>query len=154
MDTDQQTQVRRLPLWKAFLDENEIDYGFTVQADELSRFLDLKPDTVEFAFAVQNIRKELRKRGMVFTSRGENGERYVVAPPAKNQGEMARMQRTAINAMKQGVILGTSTPVEMLTADERRRHEALTERMATRLALVSRKTIKAEPTPKAITTAQ
>lgn len=130
---------RKLPLWKSFLEETPIDYGYTIEADALARELGVENiDCIEYAMAVNQIRKELRKRGMVFTARGQQGERYVVTPPATNQAEINRLQRSAISAMKQGVILGTNTPLDMLTEAERRSHEAITEKLGLRLALVTR----------------
>ena len=54
------------------------------------------------------------------------------------------MASAAASAMREGVILGSTTPLEMLTEDERRIHDKLTENMAIRMAMLSRKTKPSE----------
>ena len=49
---------------------------------------------------------------------------------------MASYSRTALDALKRGVILGTNTRLDTLTAEEKRKHESMLEKLATRLILV------------------
>jgi hypothetical protein len=51
---------------------------------------------------------------------------------------MERMNRLAINSLKASVILGTKTNLNLLSECERKRHEAITEKMAHRVALLGR----------------
>lgn len=142
--SETETQVpRRLPLWKNWLDRNmdTVTYGSTFDTIELANDLGADVDSVQFAFSINEIRKALRRCGMNLTSRGTGGAQYVVVPPQTNMHEMVRMQRSAINSLREGVILGTSTPLDLLESDDRRRHEAVLEKMATRFALLSRKSL-------------
>lgn len=133
--------VRKLPLWKSWVEANEgrLTYGAQFTSKELTEYLGLTEDSLQFAMSVHHIRKALRRKGMNFTARGQYGSGYTIAQPGTNHAEMKRMANAAASAMREGVILGTSTPLDLLTEDERRIHESLTEKMATRLALIRRR---------------
>jgi hypothetical protein len=136
--------VRKLPLWKSWIESNEgrLTYGAQFTSKELTEYLGLTEDSLQFAMSIHRIRKTLRRKGMNLTARGQYGAGYTIAQPGTNHAEMKRMANAAASAMREGVILGTSTPLDLLTEDERRIHESLTEKMATRLALIARKTQK------------
>ncbi len=91
---------------------------------------------MQFSLAISEIRKELEMDGFYLSGRGQKGCQYIILAPASNQKVMASVQRASIRAMARGVILGTNTRLDSLTANERRKHESLLEKMATRLALV------------------
>lgn len=133
--------TRILPLWKAWLEENagRIQYGAQFTSEELVKFLDQQEDSIGFAMSVHEIRKALRRRGMVLTARGEFGKGYRISPPSANMDEMKRMEKAAASALREAVVLGTSTPLDALTQEERRLHESLLEKVSTRLALMNRK---------------
>ena len=133
--------VRKLPLWKSWVEANEgrLAYGAQFTSKELTEYLGLAEDSLQFAMSIHHIRKMLRRKGMNFTARGQYGAGYTIAQPGTNHAEMKRMANTAASAMREGVILGTTTPLDLLTEDERRVHESLTEKMATRLALIQRR---------------
>lgn len=133
--------TRILPLWKAWMEENasRIQYGAQFTSDELVKFLDQPEESIGFAMSIHEIRKALRRRGMVFTARGEFGKGYKISPPCANADEMKRMERAAVSSLREAVVLGTSTPLDILTSDERKLHEALLEKVSTRLALIARK---------------
>jgi hypothetical protein len=138
-----QPDARKLPLWRSWIEDQGvgIQYGATYPAEDIAAYLDCDVEGITFAMAILEIRRTLRKRGMNFTGRGGRGMTYTITPPANNADEMRRLQSTAINALKQGVILGTATPIHLLTADEARRHESELYRIATRAALVNRRVI-------------
>lgn len=132
--------LRRHPLWKAWFTENQgLSWGAVVRVEALSTYLQLEPDSTAFAFAVHEIRKAFRRAGKNFTAAGMKGTGYMIAQPDTNADEMERMQASALSALREGVILGTNTPIEMLSQEDARRHEAVCERMAKRLALIGRK---------------
>ena len=133
--------ARKLPLWKSWVEANEgrLTYGAQFTSKELTEYLGLTEDDLQFAMSIHHIRKTLRRKGMNFTARGQYGAGYVIAMPGTNHAEMRRMANVAASAMREGVILGTSTPLDLLTQEERRMHESLTEKMATRLALMRRR---------------
>lgn len=134
-----------LPEWKHALSEMEnegIEYGATFTVEWFREILRQEPDTVQFAMSIHSIRVALRERGMNLTSVGQDGKAWFIAPPQTNAREMQRMQRKAIRAMQQGVILGTNTPTELLSDTDRKRHEAVLERLAIRTALISRRNPK------------
>jgi hypothetical protein len=139
-------QARELPLWKSWVKEigESLKWGDAVTSAELVKYLDEHEDSLQFAMAIHQIRKWFRRRGMNFTSRGQSGAGYVISQPNTNRAEMERMARAAASAMREGVILGSATPLEMLTEEERRIHDKLTENMAIRMAMLSRKTKPSE----------
>jgi hypothetical protein len=131
----------KLPEWKHALDKMQeigTDYGAVFEAKWLSIVMKMEPDTLQFGIAISSIRKALRREGKHLTGQGQNGERYIIAPPQDNYRELHRLNKIAVRSLKEGVILGTSTPTDMLDANDRRRHEALTERLAIRSALLRR----------------
>jgi hypothetical protein len=148
-DTTMETQdmitdeaVRRLPLWKDWIERNEhrIAYGLTVTTEEMEKALDEKAGEMAFQMSIYHIRFALRHRGMNFSQRGLNGAGFHILPPNTNADEMEHLNRVAMNAMKASVILGTKTDVGLLSDCERKRHESVTEKMANRLALLARST--------------
>jgi len=147
-DTTMETQdmitdeaVRRLPLWKDWIDRNEhrIAYGLTVTMEEMEEALDGKRETAAFNLDVQKIRAALRHRGMNFSQRGLRGEGFHIMPPNTNADTMEGMARAAVNALTAAVVLGSTTDQSQLTDQERQRHDAATQKAAARLALLSRK---------------
>jgi hypothetical protein len=147
-------EVKRMPLWRHFVETHheagKLEFGSFFSAEQMEAHLGCRYDSLEFAMAIYAIRKALRRLGgKVFTERGQQGKGFIIAPVERNADEMARLQRTAMNSMREGVILGTNTPVELLDAESRRRHEAILERMATRLALLRRRTLPASAMTKA-----
>ena len=134
----QYQEQRLFPAWKEFLETEKIEFGVSWTSDYLEAALQCKADTVEFRFSIDKISRELVRRGMYITSEGSNGTVYRVVMPNRNAHVMHRMQRKAINAMYKSVTLGENTPRKMLTTDEQRVHEAVLEKAATRLALLSR----------------
>jgi hypothetical protein len=139
-DTINEEEVRRLPLWKDWIERNEhrLAYGLTVTTEEMEAALEEKFGTVEFNMEILNIRMVLRHRGMNFSQRGLRGAGFHIAPPNTNVDEMERMNRLAMNSLKASVILGTKTNLNLLSECERKRHEAVTEKMAHRVALLGR----------------
>lgn len=133
-------EARRLPLWRSWIEANEtrFTFGAMFTTQELSKYLGMKETDVQFAFAIIPIRRFLRRKGMNFTARGQDGKAFWIMPPNTNAETVHSMQRAAVNALKEGVILGTATPLEMLTEEERMRHESICERVATMAALLAR----------------
>ena len=117
------TETRRLPLWKAFIDNHEIDFGSSWTSEYMASYLDEEIGTVNFGMAIVSIRKELHKRGMQLSSKGSNGTQYTIIQANENHGVMTGYQRKAMNAIKSSVVLGINTPRDMLSCDEQRRHE-------------------------------
>ena len=131
--------VRLHPLWRntiATMRERGVDYGKTFDAPWLETQLSCERDSMEFALAISKIRRELEADGYYLSGRGQGGNQFVILPPEGNADQMVRYNREAATALKRGVILGTNTRLDKLTESERRRHEALLERMAKRQALM------------------
>ena len=133
-------EVRRLPLWKDWIERNEhrLAYGLTVTTEEMEEALEEKAHSMAFQMAAHNIRVLLRQRGMNFSQRGLRGAGFQILPPNTNADEMEHLNRVALNSLKASVILGTRTNLSLLSDCERKRHEAVTEKMAHRLALLGR----------------
>jgi hypothetical protein len=139
-DMINEEEVRRLPLWKDWIERNEhrLAYGLTVTTEELETALEEKANTMAFQMATHSIRVVLRHRGMNFSQRGLRGAGFQILPPNTNADEMEHLNRVAINSLKASVILGTGTNLNLLSDCERKRHESVTEKMAHRLALLGR----------------
>jgi hypothetical protein len=134
-------ETRKHPLWKnviVLLEEQGVDYTTTIKADWLEKELDLGRNTPKFAFAIHHIRRHFEQQGMWLTCRDMHGEQYYFRPPEDNYAVMQMMQTKAARALKRGVILGTNTPLDTLSPENRKRHEKQLEQMATRAALMMR----------------
>jgi hypothetical protein len=138
---DGSAQVVRLPLWKNCLEvmlRDGVEHGKVYEAKFFEEELRFKRDSMQFGLGVSEIRRELEKRGFYLTGRGQGGNQFVILPPDGNVAVMANYQRAAIDAMKRGVILGTNTRLDLLSKEDRRKHEGMLEKMAIRSALLSR----------------
>ena len=135
------TELRKLPLWKDWMEKvgQSMTFGNFVSNEDLATALDQPVGSFDFKLDVSKIRKRFRIKGMNFTSRGQYGRGFIIVPPGMNAKEMSRMASAAKSAMRECVILGSNTPLDLLNQEERRIHESLTEKMAMRLALISRK---------------
>jgi hypothetical protein len=135
-------EVVRLPLWKNCYEEmlrNGVDYGATYPAEYFEERLKTKRDSITFGLDISKIRAALLSHGFFLSGRGQKGEQFVIVDAAANTAVMENFQHQAIKALRSGVILGTNTRVDVLTAEERRRHESMLEKLAIRSALISRK---------------
>ncbi len=131
-------EVIRLPLWKSCLEtmrKDSVSYGKTYPAEYFEKALKVTRDTMQFGLAISEIRRELEMDGFYLSGRGQNGNQYVILPPENNQDVMRSYQRAALDALKRGVILGTNTRLDLLESEDRRRHEALLEKLAIRTLL-------------------
>ena len=135
-------EVVRLPLWKNCYEEmlrTGVDYGTTYSAEFFEERLKTKRDSMTFGLDISKIRAALLSHGFFLSGRGQKGEQFVIVDAAANTAVMENFQAQAIKALRSGVILGTNTRVDVLTAEERRRHESMLEKLAIRSALISRK---------------
>ena len=136
------TELHRLPLWQttlAAMRKEGVRYGSTYSMESFELRLGANRDSAEFGFALAAIRRELEHDGFYLSARGQAGNGYVILPPEENADIMLGYQKTAIDCLTRGVILGTNTKLVTLTESERRRHEALLARMAQKAALMNRK---------------
>lgn len=136
-----ENEIVRLPLWKNCLEEmrmSGVSYGQTFSAEYFETHLRCSRNDMRFGIAISEIRRELENDGFYLCGRGGNGNQFAILPPANNADQMLHYSRRAADALKRGVILGTNTRLDTLTDSERRRHEGLLERMATKAALLQR----------------
>ena len=137
-NNDEQTEAVRLPIWKHALEQMRlagIEYGKTFTAEWLEEKLRTKRDTMGFGLAISEIRRQLEWDGFYLSGRGHKGDQFVIMTPESNQDVMRGYGRAALDALTRGVILGTNTRLDTLTANERRKHEAMLEKLAFKLAL-------------------
>lgn len=118
--------------------EEGIEFGKTYPSDYFEKSLSRKRNTMEFGLAISEIRRELEKDGFYLSGRGQKGDQFVILPAEDNVSVMQGYNRRALDALKRGVILGTNTPLQLLDSENRKRHEALLERMAVRTILIQR----------------
>ena len=124
--------------------EAGVEHGQTFDSTFFEAELKEKRDTMRFGLAISEIRRELEKVGYYLSGRGQHGNQFIILMPQDNCDVMLSYQRSAIDAMKRGVILGTQTRLDLLSDQDRRKHESVLERLALRTVLVSRsKQIKA-----------
>ena len=137
----EQVNVLRLPLWRNTVEEmlkDGVEYGQTYKAEYFEEKLKCQRDTMQFGIAIHNIRRELEGHGFYLSGRGQKGNQLVILPPASNVDVLCGYSRAATDALKRGVILGTHTRLDSLTAGERTRHEKVLEILATKSALIGR----------------
>ena len=135
------SEIIRLPEWKACLDDmikDGLEYNKVYAAEFFEERLRVKRDEMKFGLDISRIRRELEKLGFYLTGRGQKQTQFVILPPAANSNIMCAYQREALDALTRGVILGTNTRMDMLTAGEKLRHEQVLERMAIKTALMGR----------------
>lgn len=134
-------EVRRLPLWKNLLDEMQregLAENKVYPIEHFTKGIGASLDSLELVFGIAEITKALRRLGWVLTSRGQKGTQYVLLPHERNADEMVRLNNVARRALREAVVLGNATPLDKLTDEQRRRHEAVLEKTATRHALLAR----------------
>lgn len=139
-DSDEH-EVLRLPLWKNALDEmrqQQITYGMSWTAEWFENQLKCNRDDMKFGLGISEIRRELEKDGFYLSGRGQKGAQFVILMPESNASVMSAYQRAAVDALKRGVILGTNTRLDSLSDADRRKHESLLQRMATKCVLMQR----------------
>ena len=136
----------RLPLWRSALDEmldNGVEHNQIIESEWFEKRLRTTRDTMAFGLGVSEIRRELETHGYYLSGRGHKGTQFIILPPENNADVMNSYQRAAIDALRRGVILGTHTRIDMLKDADRRRHEALLEKIGFRSVLIARsQTIK------------
>lgn len=133
--------AERLPLWRNALERMLADgvaYGHAIPTAWFEEQLREPRTTVGFAFGVHEIRKALEKRGYALSARGQKGEQFVILPAAANASVLASFARKAADALRRGVILGTNTDISALSAEDRRRHESMLEKIALKSLLIGR----------------
>lgn len=138
------SETLRLPLWKNVYEQiiaEGCDYGRSYSAEFFEKSLKTQRDTMRFGLDIARIRRALEYHGFYLTSRGQNGNQFIIVPPECNSDKLLCYQRAAIDALKRGVILGTNTRLDSLTDEQRRKHESTLEKIATRAALVSRRVL-------------
>lgn len=141
-NTIENMEVVRLPLWKNCYEEmlrDGVDYGSAYSTEYFEERLKVGRDSMAFGMDISKIRAALLSHGYFLSGRGQKGEQFVVVRAAANAAVMENFQAQAIKALKAGVILGTNTKLDVLTDEERRKHESTLEKLAIRAALVSRK---------------
>lgn len=137
-----EVEVLRLPLWKNCYEEmlrDGVDYGKSYTAEYFEDRLKSKRESMTFGLDISKIRSALLSHGFFLSGRGQKGEQFVILDASANTSVMENFQTQAIKALRSGVILGTNTRVDVLTAEERRKHESMLEKLAIRSALISRK---------------
>lgn len=136
----EKNEVLRLPLWRNVLEQMQtevVEHGKVYDASFFEDGLKSKRDTMAFGLGMAEIRRQLEKDGFYLSGRGQKGAQFIIVPAAVNQDVMRAYQRQAIDALSRGVILGTNTRLDLLNAEERRKHESILEKMATRAALMA-----------------
>ena len=134
----------RLPLWKNVYEQmiaEGCNYGATYPAEFFERGLKAHRDSMRFSLDLARIRRALEHHGFYLSGLGGKGAQWVIVAPESNADKLLGYQREAMDALRRGVILGTNTRLDTLTAEQRRKHEATLEKLATRSALISRGTV-------------
>jgi hypothetical protein len=144
IEETQQAELVRLPLWRDCAEKmlaDGVDYGQTYPAEYFEERLRCKRDDMKFGLGVSHIRRALESKGFYLSGRGLKGSSFIILEPSDNKSVMTNYSAQALDALKRGVILGTNTRLDTLTAEERRRHESVLEKMAMRLVMM-RKTMQ------------
>lgn len=145
MSTEKQNEITGevlvLPLWKGCLEQmlrDGVEYGKTYESTFFEQSLRCGRDTMQFGLGISEIRRALEAKGFYLSGRGQKGDQFIILPPEGNRKILEAYQRAAFDAMKRGVILGTNTRLDSLSVEDRRKHEAVLEKMAFRTVLMQR----------------
>jgi hypothetical protein len=137
----QQAQLVRLPLWRTCAEAmiaNGVEYGTTYTAEYFEEQLRCKRDEMKFGLGISEIRRVLETKGFYLSGRGLKGDSFIILEPNKNINVLSSYSSTAVDALSRGVILGTNTRLDTLTAEERRKHESALQKIAMRLVMVKK----------------
>lgn len=118
--------------------ESGVHHGSVFTSDFFEKELKTTRDDMKFGLSISEIRRELEKDGFYLSGRGQKGDQFVILPPEANAEVMLGYQRAAVDALARGVILGTNTRLDMLSDSDRRRHESLLQKIATKAVLMNR----------------
>ena len=138
---NEQPKIRTLPLWESAYREiigNGWTYGTVIPSEWFEERLSEPRGTMKYDLALSQIRDELRGHGMCLSGRGHNGRAQEIIPANGNADVIQHFSRAAKRSLERGLTLGTNTPLELLTPEESRKHQAVTEKIGHRLALVNR----------------
>lgn len=131
----------KLPEWKSCLEQmrsDGLEYGRVFTAEFLELHLGMKRDEMRFSLAISEIRRHLEKEGMFLNGQGQKGESFTIVPPEENAKVGTRYAYAATDALRRAHVLLETTPLETLTAEQRRKHEQVSGRIAIKVALMSR----------------
>lgn len=131
----------RLPLWRNCLEkmiQEGLYYGKPYSKEWFEEELKCPFNGMEFSFAITQIRQELEEKGFYLSGRGQKGTGFVIVPAAANADVMKSYQKAAAQALQRALVLGSNTDTTQLTDMEKRKHEAVLERVAIKTALLQR----------------
>lgn len=136
-----EAEVVRLPLWKECLKDmlsNGVTDGAAYPAEYFERWLKVTRDSIRFSTDISKIRQALERYGFYLQGRGQKGRQFVILARTANVKQCKLHARHATRAQKRAVTLGSNTCVDDMKPDDRRRHEAYTERASNKLVLMMR----------------
>lgn len=133
MEEQQENKVTKLPLWKTCAEqmlEEGIDYGKTYPYQFFEDRLKADRNSIQFSIAISKIRHALLRKGFYLSGVGAQKHGcFCIQQPNANKATMTRMAKIAQRSLARGVILGTNTPLEILQAGDRKKHEQILERL-------------------------
>lgn len=115
-----------------------VDHGTTWPAEFFERELRCHRTSQQYGLDISAIRTELKHMGFYLSGQGQHGARFCIVPPEKHARIITNNRRKAIELMRNDVSLGMNTNMALLDETQRRKLEGVTERQATKLALLSR----------------
>ena len=139
--TDTKLPVRRIIIWETTLlamRQAGVEYGASFSKKWMEDHLGCAWNTIEFNGAVHEIRCQLELEGRYLSARGQGEAGYTILMPQENAAQGQRNQRLALSLLRRTVNLLSTTPLDGLTAEEKRLHEGVLERSVKRLSLIER----------------
>jgi len=121
-----------------------LTYGDEIEAEVFEKWFKKDRTQLQFQMAVAEFRAELERKGMYLSGRGYKGAKYVILQPRENAQVMENYGFRARKCLGRAVVLGTNTQLELLSQEERARHDKVQEIASRRLLLMSRKTAAIE----------
>jgi hypothetical protein len=115
-----------------------VEYGKTYSAEYFEEKLRCKRDQMAFGISLSQVRRALETKGFYLSGRGLKGNSFIILEPKNNVNVLRSYSHSALDDLKRGVILGTNTRLDTLTAEERRRHESMLQKMAMRLVMINK----------------
>lgn len=134
-------KVRSLPLWKSFAEQliaEGIEHGKEYRAEVFEDGLGCKRDSIEYGFAVSEVRKILEDLGYYLSGRGMNGKAFVIIEPEGHCDVAGSRERQAMVLLLRATKLLSTTRRELMSSEDVRKLDSVLARLQIKSALISR----------------
>lgn len=119
----------------------DIGFGKAWKVAELSDWLNIQPETIQFSMAMSEVNRALEREGFHLTTRGKHGQEYYVEAVDRSSSIGASMNQDALRTLRRAVVYlhgVASNHAALLSESQKRKIEKQAEVSALRYVLASR----------------